>query len=1032
MNNSWDHRHQRCAGSLTEEAMPHAREEHSAATSSFDHGENPPLDNTDDDTFRAVTNPEQGSANVPVDDAVLEGVAVACGDILPPEPVVSEFMPMKKCYGGGYVDLSDLPDEAAAVDDTIYKEEEHRILVAQRHKERLARHISERVERKRQTREQDELFRKFRPFFRGLSSPPAVCTPDRVPSSIPTAYPLWESVPDVAPAPDNNHAEAFPVSKKRSLPPSCEESSKKRQMLTNAAKESPKKQSLSSNSVKASLPTKISQSSSVKAAMKKSPSNAAKAMPKETATTPCQGFRWKCFVAGCTHFSTLSRPDLPLPPLKRGSCGPVKDIDDTRPWRLPQSNKFILDRLSRMRVHLRDKHGLARDKMPLMLKGLAISPPENKSLSSAANASSAQKKPLSQSCGETSAKQSPQSNLAKASPRSNSLVNPVNASSPTTRSLLSSHAEASPPKETTPTCQRFRWKCFVAGCTHFTTLSRPDLPPPPLKRGTCGPVKDIDDSRPWRLPHSNSYILDRLSRMRVHLRDTHGLVRDKLPLMLKCHVIGSQEKKSLSGSVTVSPAESCKGSSSKNKSMSNPVNAAKEKSPSALEPKETTPMRQGFRWKCFVAGCTHVMTLPRPDLPPPPLKRGTCGPLKDIDDSRPWRIPCSNAYILTRLSRMRVHLRDKHGLARDKLPLMLNGLAIISPERKSLSGSATPSPAENRPLSQSCEECSPKKLFSNPAKVTPKIKSPSNPVKASSPTKASLPIPVKVTKKMSLSKPLKASPAKNASCQVFRWNCCVAGCTRSFTFSRPDLPTPPLKRGTSGPVKYVDDTRYWRTPHSDKDVLDRLSTMRVHLRDKHGLSQDELPLMLKPRIKARSKLLSNTAKELLAKKSLNSNLVKTMRKETSPCNFPKGLPKEKSLPGLAKASPKKKARPNYAKAFRSLASPVKSSKAKALSNPAKTSPNVGPSSREGFRWNCCVADCSHFSITSSRPDLPPPPLSRGTWGPVKIIDDTRPWRTPHPNKYLFDRLYRMRVHLRDKHGMSPAKFPVMLKLRSRH
>jgi hypothetical protein len=637
MNNSRDHRHQRCAGSLTEEAMPHVREEHSVAANSFDRSEsqNPLVDA--DDTLQAVANPEQGSANVPLHDAALEGVATACGDILPPEPVVSESMPMQKCYGGCYVDLSDLPDEAAAVDDTIYKEEEHRILVAQRRKERLDRHILERVERKRQTREQDELFRKFRPFFRGLSSPPAVCTPDRVPSSIPTAYPLWTSVPGVAPATDNNHAEAFPLSKKRSLPQSCEESSKKR-LLTNAAKESPKKQSMSDNPVKVSSPTKLSLPSSVKAAMITSPSNSsAKATPKETATLPRQGFRWKCFVAGCPHFSTLSRPDLPLPPLKRGTCGPIKDIDDTRPWRLPQSNKFILDRLSRMRVHLRDKHGLARDKMPLMLKGLVIGSQEKQSLSSAANASSAQKKPLSQSCEETSAKQSPQSNLAKASPRSNSLVNPVNASSPTKKSLLSSHAEASPPKETTPTCQRFRWKCFVAGCTHFTTLSRPDLPPPPMKRGTCGPVKDIDDSRPWRLPHSNSYILDRLSRMRVHLRDTHGLVRDKLPLMLKCHVIGSQEKKSLSGSVTVSPAESCKESSPKNKSLSRPVKAAKKKSLSSpLEPKETTPIRQGFRWKCFVAGCTHIIALPRPDLPPPPLKRGTCGPSKDIDDTRPW------------------------------------------------------------------------------------------------------------------------------------------------------------------------------------------------------------------------------------------------------------------------------------------------------------------------------------------------------------------------------------------------------------
>jgi hypothetical protein len=410
-------------------------------------------------------------------------------------------------------------------------------------------------------------------------------------------------------------------------------------------------------------------------------------------------------------------------------------------------------------------------------------------------------------------------------------------------------------------------------------------------------------------------------------------------------------------------------------------------------------------------------------------------------------MPCSNSYIVTRLSRMRVHLRDKHGLARDKMPLMLNGPAIVSPERKSLSGSATPSPAEKRPLPQSCEESSPKKLFSNPTKVTPKIKSPPSPAKVSSPTKASLSIPVKVTKKMMLSKPSKASPAKKAtpSCQAFRWNCCVAGCTRSFTFSSADLPTPPLNRGTSGPVKYIDDTRHWRTPLSNKDVLDRLSTMRVHLRDKHGLSQDDFPLMLKPRIKATSNLLSNTAKELSPKKSLNSNPIKTSPKEKPPCNVPKESLKEKSLSGLAKASqktmslsnpgkasPKKKARPNYAKAFRSLASPVKSSKAKALSNPAKTSPNVGASSWEGFRWNCSVAGCSHFSITSSRPDLPPPPLSRGTWGPVKIIDDTRPWRTPHPNKYLFDRLYRMRVHLRDIHGMSPGKFPVMLKLRSRH
>jgi hypothetical protein len=129
------------------------------------------------------------------EDNVLDPVTMANADILSEtvESRIAVSMSQKRCYHSVLIDLSRLPDESPEekdAEEAVNAAEQHQQLVAQRRKERLDRHVSERVERERQSQEQDELAEKYSPFFQVLEgSQPIVRAQDSVPSCIPTAYP---------------------------------------------------------------------------------------------------------------------------------------------------------------------------------------------------------------------------------------------------------------------------------------------------------------------------------------------------------------------------------------------------------------------------------------------------------------------------------------------------------------------------------------------------------------------------------------------------------------------------------------------------------------------------------------------------------------------------------------------------------------------------------------------------------------------------------------------------------------------------
>jgi hypothetical protein len=212
------------------------------------------------------------------------------------ESRIAVSMSQKRCYDSVLIDLSRLPDESAEEDA------EEAAIAAQRRKERLDRHVSERVERERQSREQDELVEKYSPFFQVLeSSQPIVRAPDPVTSCIPTAYPL-RAVPAAIPVkkPD------IPSSQKKSL-----------------SDPSLQKKTTSFKPAVASL------------RKEKSPSVPSESPSGQGCPPLSQGFRWFCCVDGCSHSRKFLRPDVPPPPLRRGRG---KIIDDTRRWKIPRGN----------------------------------------------------------------------------------------------------------------------------------------------------------------------------------------------------------------------------------------------------------------------------------------------------------------------------------------------------------------------------------------------------------------------------------------------------------------------------------------------------------------------------------------------------------------------------------------------------------------------------------------------------------------------------------------------------------------------